>query len=83
MSIQARYSRSLTTYPTVGKIDFSTLLYLAYVAYASKLAKPAIVPLANYMQSKFGFVPFDLKILLSLARLEPRNDLQFAPPFPC
>jgi hypothetical protein len=34
------------------------------------------------MQSQFGFVPFDLKILLSLARLEPGDDLQFAPPFP-
>ena len=65
-----------------GKIDFSTLLYLAYVAYASKRAKRALVPLANYMQSKFGFVPFDLKILLLLARLDPGDDLQFAPPFP-
>lgn len=64
------------------KLDFSTLLYLAYAAYASTYAKPAILILAGYMQNQFGFVPFDLQILLSLARLKPRRYLQIAPPFP-
>jgi hypothetical protein len=68
--------------PFGGKVDFSTLLYLAYVSYASRLGKRAILSLADYMQGQFGFVPFDLKILLSLAQMVPRPSLEFAPPFP-
>lgn len=65
-----------------GRVDFSTLLYLAYAAHVSKLSKGALAFLARYMQNQFRFVPFDLKILLSLARVEQREDLEFAPPFP-
>lgn len=65
-----------------GRIDFSTLLYMSYAAFASRLGKLAIPSLAHYMESQYGFVPFDLKILLSLARLEPTIQFNFAPPFP-
>ncbi len=65
-----------------GRVDFSTLLYLAYAAYASKLSKSVLPVLGDYMQRQFSFVPFDLKILLSLARVEHRQDFEFAPPFP-
>lgn len=65
-----------------GKVDFSTLLYMSYAAFASRLGKRALPSLAHYTQSQYGFVPFDLKILLSLARQEPMIPFEFAPPFP-
>lgn len=63
-------------------VDFSTLLYFAYAARASRSAKRALPGLANYMQSQYGCVPFDLRILLALEQMDWDDHLQFAPPFP-
>jgi hypothetical protein len=65
-----------------ASVDFSSILLMAYIAYASRQSKRAIPFLAGYMQNRFGFVPFDLKILLTLSRAETQANLQFAPPFP-
>lgn len=65
-----------------ASVDFSSLLLMAYIAYASRQSKRVMPLLAGYMQNRFGFVPFDLKILLTLSRAEPQANLQFAPPFP-
>ena len=75
-------ARVITAIPYGQKIDFATLLYLGYVAYASDFPNAAISAVARAMQNQFGFVPLDLKILLSLAQTEPDEDFQFAPPFP-
>lgn len=65
-----------------GSVDFSSILLMAYVAYASQKSKRAIPLLAAYAQDRFAFVPFDLKILLALSQAEPQANLQFTPPFP-
>jgi hypothetical protein len=69
-----------TNYKT--EVDFSSLLSLAYVAFNSPLARAAIPVLAKYSQSRFGFVPFDFKVLLKLSRAESDPSFEFAPPFP-
>jgi hypothetical protein len=64
-----------------GRADFSTIIYLSYLAHTSNSAKP-LVGLADHMQEQFGFVPFDFKVLLALVREEPLPYFHFAPPFP-
>jgi hypothetical protein len=65
-----------------GHVDFSTLLYLAYAAYNSTLARRALPLLSAYMQRQFNFVPFDLKILHDLAGIPDQGAFEFDPPFP-
>jgi hypothetical protein len=64
-----------------GTVDFSSILSMSYLAYASQQSKRAIPLLAAYSQDRFGFVPFDFKILLTLAKTTWDN-FQFSPPFP-
>jgi hypothetical protein len=64
-----------------GIVDFSSILSMSYLAYASQQSKRTIPLLAAYSQDRFGFVPFDFKILLTLAKI-PWDKFQFSPPFP-
>jgi hypothetical protein len=65
-----------------SSLDFSSILYMAYLAYSSQATRPTIASLAKYSQDRFGFVPFDLKILLDLSQSEIPADMRFEPPFP-
>jgi hypothetical protein len=65
-----------------ASVDFSSMLFMAYLAYASQQSKQAIPLLAAYSQKRFGFVPFDFKVLLTLAKAASRDNFQFSPPFP-
>jgi hypothetical protein len=65
-----------------SSLDFSSILYMAYLAYGSQSTRPAIASLAGYSQHRFGFVPFDLKILLDLSQIEIPERVDFEPPFP-
>ncbi len=65
-----------------ASIDFSSILYMAYLAYSSQATRPAVALLADYSQRRFGFTPFDFKILLDLSQTESRTKLDFMPPFP-
>jgi len=65
-----------------GTVDFSSILSMSYLAYASQQSKRAIPLLAAYSQNRFGFVPFDFKVLLILAKTALQDNFQFSPPFP-